>query len=724
MSKKRIYEYAKELNQKSKEIIDELKSMNVEVSNHMQALEDDQIKALDKKFKKEQNTDDKQNTQNNHQKSNNKQNQNNKSNQSNKEKQNNKGNQQKSNNQQKNQNKKNGQNNKGKQQNKNNKNNKNTKNNNQQSQASEPKEMPSKITYQEGITVGELAEKLNVESSGIIKKLFLLGIMANINQSLDEETLELIADDYGVEIEQEVVIDEEDLSIYFDDETEDPDAIERPAVVTIMGHVDHGKTTLLDSIRHTKVTEGEAGGITQHIGAYQIENGGKKITFLDTPGHAAFTTMRARGAQVTDITILVVAADDGVMPQTIEAINHAKEAEVPTIVAVNKIDKPTANPDRVMQELTEYGLIPEDWGGDTIFVPLSALSGDGIEDLLEMIGLVAEVQELKANPDKRVVGTVIEAELDKSRGPAASLLVQNGTLNVGDSIVVGNTYGRIRAMVNDLGKRIKSAGPSTPVEITGINDVPLAGDRFVVFSDEKQARRIGEARHEASVIQQRQESKNVSLDNLFEQMKQGEMKDLNVIIKGDVQGSVEALAASLMKIDVEGVNVRIIHTAVGAVNESDVTLANASNGIIIGFNVRPDAGAKRAAEAENVDMRLHRVIYNVIEEIESAMKGLLDPEYEEQVIGQAEVRQTFKVSKVGTIAGSYVTEGKITRNAGVRVIRDGIVLFEGELDTLKRFKDDAKEVAQGYECGITIEKYNDLKEGDIIEAFEMVEIQR
>lgn len=708
MSKKRIYEYAKELNLKSKEIIDELKSMNVEVSNHMQALEEEQIKALDKKFKASQAKDtNKQNTQNNHQKSNNKQNQQSKNNSK--------------------PTKKKEQNNKGKQQNKNNKTNKNQKNNKNnkpQNEAAETKEMPSKITYQEGITVGELAEKLNVESAGIIKKLFLLGIMANINQSLDEETLELIADDYGVEIEKEVVVDEEDLSIYFDDETDDSDAIERPAVVTIMGHVDHGKTTLLDSIRNTKVTEGEAGGITQHIGAYQIENSGKKITFLDTPGHAAFTTMRARGAQVTDITILVVAADDGVMPQTIEAINHAKEAEVPTIVAVNKIDKPTANPDRVMQELTEYGLIPEDWGGDTIFVPLSALSGDGIDDLLEMIGLVAEVQELKANPNKQAVGTVIEAELDKSRGPAASLLVQNGTLNVGDAIVVGNTYGRIRAMVNDLGKRIKSAGPSTPVEITGINDVPLAGDRFVVFGDEKQARRIGEARHEASVIQQRQESKNVSLDNLFEQMKQGEMKDLNVIIKGDVQGSVEALAASLMKIDVEGVNVRIIHTAVGAINESDVTLANASNGIIIGFNVRPDAGAKRAAEAENVDMRLHRVIYNVIEEIESAMKGLLDPEFEEQVIGQAEVRQTFKVSKVGTIAGSYVTEGKITRNAGVRVIRDGIVLFEGELDTLKRFKDDAKEVAQGYECGITIEKYNDLKEGDIIEAFEMVEIQR
>ena len=698
MSKKRIYEYAKELNVKSKEIIDELKKMDVEVSNHMQALEDGQIKMLDKKLKSSQNEENKkQNTQNNHQKQ-----------QSKKDNNQNKSNSKKKNN-------------------KNSKNNKNNKNNNKgknNKSAAEPKEMPSKITYEEGITVGELADKLNIESSGIIKKLFLLGIVANINQSLDEETLELIADDYGVEIEKEVVVNEEDLTTYFDDEEDDPDAIERPAVVTIMGHVDHGKTTLLDSIRNTKVTAGEAGGITQHIGAYQIENNGKKITFLDTPGHAAFTTMRARGAQVTDITILVVAADDGVMPQTIEAINHAKEADVPTIVAVNKVDKPTANPDRVMQELTEYGLIPEDWGGDTIFVPLSALNGDGIDDLLEMIGLVAEVQELKANPDKQAVGTVIEAELDKSRGPAASLLVQNGTLHVGDSIVVGNTYGRVRAMVNDLGQRIKTAGPSTPVEITGINDVPQAGDRFVIFKDEKQARRIGEARHEASVIQQRQESKNVSLDNLFEQMKQGEMKDLNVIIKGDVQGSVEALAASLMKIDVEGVNVRIIHTAVGAINESDVTLANASNGIIVGFNVRPDAGAKRAAEAENVDMRLHRVIYNVIEEIESAMKGLLDPEFEEQVIGQAEVRQTFKVSKVGTIAGSYVTEGKITRNAGVRVIRDGIVQFEGELDTLKRFKDDAKEVSQGYECGITIANFNDIKEGDIIEAFEMVEIER
>ncbi|WP_353419129.1 translation initiation factor IF-2 [Staphylococcus delphini] len=713
MSKQRIYEYAKDLNIKSKDVIDELKKTGIEVSNHMQTLEDDQVKALDKVFKKNQapkQQKEQKNTQSNHK--NQKQGSNQK--QNNNQKQGNNNQQQK------------GKNNGPKQNKKNNKGNKNKKQNkkNAPQQQSEPKELPSKITYTEGITVGELSDKLGVDSSEIIKKLFLLGIMANINQSLDIEALELVASDYGVELEEEVVIDDNDLSIYFDDVEEDEDAIVRPAVVTIMGHVDHGKTTLLDSIRNTRVTEGEAGGITQHIGAYQITNNGKKITFLDTPGHAAFTTMRARGAQVTDITILVVAADDGVMPQTIEAINHAKEADVPIIVAVNKIDKPTANPDRVMQELAEYNLIPEDWGGDTIFVPLSALSGEGIDDLLEMLILVSEVQELKANPNKAAVGTVIEAELDKSRGPAASLLVQNGTLNVGDALVVGNTHGKVRAMVNDLGKRIKTAGPSTPVEITGLSDVPQAGDRFVVFKDEKKARRIGEAREQENIIQQRQESKNVTLDNLFEQMKQGEMKDLNVIIKGDVQGSVEALAASLMKIDVEGVNVRIIHTATGAINESDVTLAHASNGIIIGFNVRPDAGAKRAADAENVDMRLHRVIYNVIEEIESAMKGMLDPEFEEKVIGQAEVRQTFKVSKVGTIAGSYVTEGKITRDAGVRVIRDGVVLFEGELDTLKRFKDDAKEVAQGYECGITVAKFNDIKEGDIIEAFVMVEVER
>ncbi|MCC2088055.1 translation initiation factor IF-2 [Mammaliicoccus sciuri] len=698
MSKKRIYEYAKEIDVKSKAIIDELKKNNIEVSNHMQALEENDIKILDKAFKKQDSAKKEQTTTHAN------------TNKSNNNKQNNKQNN-KPNHQQKNQ--------KNKKQN-------NKKQHNQQQQQPKPevKETPSLITYEEGITVGELADKINKDASEIIKKLFLLGVVANINQALDTETVELICADYDIEAELEVHVDATDLENYFEGDENDADLIERPAVVTIMGHVDHGKTTLLDSIRNTRVTAGEAGGITQHIGAYQIVNNDKKITFLDTPGHAAFTTMRARGAQVTDITILVVAADDGVMPQTIEAINHAKAAEVPIIVAVNKVDKPTANPDRVMQELGEYGLYPEDWGGDTIFVQLSAIQGDGIDDLLEMIGLVSEVEELKANPDRAAVGTVIEAELDKSRGPAASLLVQNGTLEVGDSLVVGNTYGRVRAMVNDLGKRIKTAGPSTPVEITGLHDVPQAGDRFVVFKNEKQARQIGEKRQQENILKQRQDSKSVSLDNLFEQMKQGEMKDLNIIIKGDVQGSVEALAASLMKIDVEGVNVRIIHTAVGAINASDVTLAAASNGIIIGFNVRPDAGAKRAAEEENVDMRLHRIIYKVIEEIESAMKGLLDPEYEEQVIGQAEVRQTFKVSKVGTIAGSYVTDGKITRDASVRIIRDGIVIFEGELDTLKRFKDDAKEVAAGYECGITIEKFNDIKEGDIFEAFKMVEIER
>lgn len=701
MSKKRIYEYAKEIDVKSKAIIDELKKNNIEVSNHMQALEENDIKILDKAFKKQDSAKKDQTTTHAN------------TNKSNNNKQNNKQNN-KPNHQQKNQ-----KNQKNKKQN-------NKKQHNQQQQQPKPevKETPSLITYEEGITVGELADKINKDASEIIKKLFLLGVVANINQALDTETVELICADYDIEAELEVHVDATDLENYFEVDENDADLIERPAVVTIMGHVDHGKTTLLDSIRNTRVTAGEAGGITQHIGAYQIVNKDKKITFLDTPGHAAFTTMRARGAQVTDITILVVAADDGVMPQTIEAINHAKAAEVPIIVAVNKVDKPTANPDRVMQELGEYGLYPEDWGGDTIFVQLSAIQGDGIDDLLEMIGLVSEVEELKANPDRAAVGTVIEAELDKSRGPAASLLVQNGTLEVGDSLVVGNTYGRVRAMVNDLGKRIKTAGPSTPVEITGLHDVPQAGDRFVVFKNEKQARQIGEKRQQENILKQRQDSKSVSLDNLFEQMKQGEMKDLNIIIKGDVQGSVEALAASLMKIDVEGVNVRIIHTAVGAINASDVTLAAASNGIIIGFNVRPDAGAKRAAEEENVDMRLHRIIYKAIEEIESAMKGLLDPEYEEQVIGQAEVRQTFKVSKVGTIAGSYVTDGKITRDASVRIIRDGIVIFEGELDTLKRFKDDAKEVAAGYECGITIEKFNDIKEGDIFEAFKMVEIER
>ena len=729
MIKKRIYEYAKEVKLKSKDIIDELKKMNIEVTSHMQVIEDKEITALDKIFKKdqvksEQKTESKPAEKVEPKKEQPKQEK--KPAAKPADKPANKPAQKPRHNN----NHRPGSNNKpgtgGPNRNKKGKG-KGKGNPKPAPVIQEPviKETPSKITYEEGITVGELAEKLNKDASEIVKNLFMVGIMANINQSLNQDAIELICDEYGVEAELEVVVDATDLETYFEDVDANPeDIIERPSVVTIMGHVDHGKTTLLDSIRNTRVTAGEAGGITQHIGAYQIENEGKKITFLDTPGHAAFTTMRARGAQVTDITILVVAADDGVMPQTVEAINHAKAAEVPIIVAVNKIDKPTANPDRVMQELGEHGLYPEDWGGDTIFVQLSAIKGDGIDELLEMILLVSEVAELKANPKRTAIGTVIEAELDKSRGPAASLLVQDGTLEIGDSIVVGNTFGRVRAMVNDLGKRIKSAGPSTPVEITGLQDVPLAGDRFVVFKDEKRARRIGEARQQQNILAQRQESQKVSLDNLFEQIKQGEMKDLNVIIKGDVQGSVEALAASLMKIDVEGVNVRIIHTAVGAINESDVTLASASNGIIIGFNVRPDVNAKRAAEAEGVDMRLHRIIYKVIEEIEQAMIGMLDPEYEEKVIGQAEVRQTINISKVGTVAGSYVTDGKITRDSQVRIIRDGIVVYEGQVDALKRFKDDVREVAQGYECGITIENFNDVKEGDIFEAFIMEEIKR
>ncbi|MGG0643697.1 translation initiation factor IF-2 [Sporosarcina gallistercoris] len=593
------------------------------------------------------------------------------------------------------------------------------------------KPLPEKITFYESLSVGELANKLGREPSEIIKKLFLLGVMATINQELDKDAIELICAEYEVEVEEEIRIDVTDLEIYFEDPEadeesveDDTNAIERPPVVTIMGHVDHGKTTLLDSIRNTKVTQGEAGGITQHIGAYQINSGGKKITFLDTPGHAAFTTMRARGAKVTDLTILVVAADDGVMPQTVEAINHAKAADVPIIVAVNKMDKPTANPDRVMQELTEHGLVSEAWGGDTIFVSISALKGEGIDQLIEMILLVAEVAELKANPSVRAKGTVIEAQLDRGRGAVASLLVQDGTLRIGDPIVVGNTFGRVRAMINDVGRRVKEAGPSAPVEITGLSNVPQAGDRFVVFKDEKTARQIGESRAGEAIQEQRTEKTRVTLDNLFDQMKEGEMKELNLIVKADVQGTVEAMAASLMKIDVEGVNVKIIHTGAGAINESDISLAAASNAIVIGFNVRPDVNAKRAADEEGVDIRLHRVIYKVVEEIESAMKGMLDPEFEEKVIGQVEVRETFKVSKIGTIAGSYVTDGKITRDSRVRIYRDDIVIFEGELDTLKRFKDDAKEVAKGYECGITIKNFNDIKEGDIIEPYIMQEIKR
>ena len=585
------------------------------------------------------------------------------------------------------------------------------------------RELPEVLEYTEGMNVADIAKKIYREPAEIIKKLFMMGVMVNQNQPLDKDTIELLATDYGIEPQEKVQIDIADIDKFFEPEEQNQEnLVSRPPVVTIMGHVDHGKTTLLDTLRHSRVTSGEAGGITQHIGAYQIDIDGKPITFLDTPGHAAFTSMRARGASITDITILVVAADDGVMPQTIEAINHAKAAKVPIIVAVNKIDKPGANPQHVMQELSEYELIPEAWGGDTIFVEISAKFGQNIEELLEMILLVAEVEDLKADPTQRAIGTVIEARLDKGKGPVATLLVQQGTLHVGDPIVVGNTFGRVRVMTNDLGRRDKAAGPATPVEITGLNDVPQAGDRFVTFEDEKTARAAGEERAKRAVMEQRASSSRVTLDNLFESLKEGELKEVNVIIKADVQGSAEALGASLKKIDVEGVRVNIVHSAVGAINESDVTLAAASNAIIIGFNVRPTPQAKQQAEAEEVDIRLHRIIYKAIEEIETAMKGMLDPEFEEKITGQMIVRETYKVSKVGTIAGCYVTEGSIRRDSGVRVIRDGIVIYEGKLASLKRFKDDVKEVKLGFECGAMIEKFNDVKVDDVIEGYVMEEV--
>ncbi|MUO33545.1 translation initiation factor IF-2 [Enterococcus gallinarum] len=585
------------------------------------------------------------------------------------------------------------------------------------------RELPEVLEYTEGMNVADIAKKIYREPAEIIKKLFMMGVMVNQNQPLDKDTIELLATDYGIEPQEKVQIDIADIDKFFEPEEQNKEnLVSRPPVVTIMGHVDHGKTTLLDTLRHSRVTSGEAGGITQHIGAYQIDIDGKPITFLDTPGHAAFTSMRARGASITDITILVVAADDGVMPQTVEAINHAKAAKVPIIVAVNKIDKPGANPQHVMQELSEYELIPEAWGGDTIFVEISAKFGQNIEELLEMILLVAEVEDLKADPTQRAIGTVIEARLDKGKGPVATLLVQQGTLHVGDPIVVGNTFGRVRVMTNDLGRRDKTAGPATPVEITGLNDVPQAGDRFVTFEDEKTARAAGEERAKRAVMEQRASSSRVTLDNLFESLKEGELKEVNVIIKADVQGSAEALGASLKKIDVEGVRVNIVHSAVGAVNESDVTLAAASNAIIIGFNVRPTPQAKQQAEAEEVDIRLHRIIYKAIEEIETAMKGMLDPEFEEKITGQMIVRETYKVSKVGTIAGCYVTEGSIRRDSGVRVIRDGIVIYEGKLASLKRFKDDVKEVKLGFECGAMIEKFNDVKVDDVIEGYVMEEV--
>ena len=614
----------------------------------------------------------------------------------------------------------------------NNKKNKKGNNKNNRNQAPKPvterkfHELPSEFEYTDGMTVAEIAKRIKREPAEIVKKLFMMGVMATQNQSLDGDTIELLRVDDGIEAKQKVEVDNADIERFFVDEgyLNEDELVERPPVVTIMGHVDHGKTTLLDTLRNSRVATGEAGGITQHIGAYQIEENGKKITFLDTPGHAAFTSMRARGASVTDITILVVAADDGVMPQTIEAINHSKAANVPIIVAINKIDKPGANPERVIGELAEHGVMSTAWGGESEFVEISAKFNQNIDELLETVLLVAEIQELKADPTVRAIGTVIEARLDKGKGAVATLLVQQGTLNVQDPIVVGNTFGRVRAMTNDLGRRVKVAGPSTPVSITGLNEAPMAGDHFAVYEDEKSARAAGEERAKRALMKQRQATQRVSLENLFDTLKAGELKSVNVIIKADVQGSVEALSASLQKIDVEGVKVTIVHSAVGAINESDVTLAEASNAFIVGFNVRPTPQARQQADADEVEIRLHSIIYKVIEEVEEAMKGMLDPEYEEKNIGEAIIRETFKVSKVGTIGGFMVISGKVTRDSKVRVIREGVVIYDGALASLKHFKDDVKEITNGREGGLMVDGYNDIKVDDVIEAYIMEEIKR
>ena len=578
------------------------------------------------------------------------------------------------------------------------------------------------VEYEEGITVDELSQKIGQTPANVIKVLFMLGTMVTINSSLDDEQVALICMEYGLECKKVVPVSEvnfEDLEVVDDPKDLEP----RPPVITIMGHVDHGKTTLLDHIRKSRVAEGEFGGITQHIGAYQVSVKGKKITFLDTPGHEAFTAMRARGAMITDIVIIVVAADDGVMPQTREAVDHALAAGVPIIVAVNKIDKPGADPQRIMTEVSELGLMPEEWGGDVPYVNISAKQGTGIDELLETVTVVAELAELKANPKRMAYGSVIEGRLDKGRGPVATLLIQNGTLRSGNPIVVGATYGRVRQLVDDRGREIKAAGPATPVEITGLNDVPEAGDKFMVFETEREARHVGEERAQKKIEEERNSTSAMSLDDLFSQMKSGEVVDLNIIVKADVNGTAEAVKSSLEKIDVEGARVNVIRSTVGAISESDILLASASKAIIYGFNVRPDANVRRKADEESVEIRLHQVIYKMVEEIEAAMKGMLAPEMEEVVTGQAEIRHIYKVSKVGNIAGCYVTDGSIKRDCGIRLIREGIIVYEGKLASLKRFKDDAKEVNQGYECGLTIENYNDIKEGDIVEGYVMQEVE-
>lgn len=593
----------------------------------------------------------------------------------------------------------------------------------QMPKAAPVKEEPKVVAIPDQIGVGEFAEKLGVAGVEVVKKLMLLGVMASVSEVIDFDTASLIAEEFNAVLEREIIVTDEDI-LFNDVEDKEEDLLPRPPVVVVMGHVDHGKTSLLDAIRDTRVTASEAGGITQHIGASVVEIGGKEITFLDTPGHAAFTSMRARGAQVTDIAILVVAADDGIMPQTIEAINHAKAAEITIVVAINKMDKEGANADRIKQELTEYDLVPEEWGGDTICVPVSALKKEGIDNLLEMVLLVAEMKDLKANPNRRAKGTVIESRLDKGKGSVATMLVQNGTLHVGDVIVAGTAVGRIRAMTDFRGKRAEEAGPSTPVEVTGLSETPSGGDLFYAVDDEKKARDVVEARKQKIKDELIQAQRKVSLDNLFDSIKEGEMKELNVIVKADVAGSVEAVKQSLEKLSNDEVRVRTLHGGVGGVTESDVMLANASNAIIVGFNVRPDASARAMADMNGVDIRLYRVIYEAIEEMEQAMKGMLEPKFRENVLGHAEVRATFKVSGVGTIAGSYVTDGKISRNCDVRIVRGGIIVHEGHLNSLKRFKDDAREVASGYECGMGFENFNDIKEGDIVECFVMEQIEQ
>lgn len=769
MSKKRIYELAKELNVSSKEVIAAAKKKGIEVGNHMSTIgenEERQVRAafapkkapVEKKaaaFKAEKpakehkresekvgkKPSDKRSTEkkqavrpdqgktNRDQKSVNRTNERHSGNHMDKNKNNNN----------RRSNQREGQSNdrfggndskKGKFNKKNNRknnkrNNRNQRDNNKKNAVPQRKNkpLPETLVYTVGMNVADIAKKIHREPAEIIKKLFMMGVMVNQNQSLDKDTIEILAADYGIKSEEKVEVDVADIDKFFEEEANNTKhSAPRPPVVTIMGHVDHGKTTLLDKLRHTNVTAGEAGGITQHIGAYQVRHNDKIITFLDTPGHAAFTSMRARGADITDITVLVVAADDGVMPQTIEAINHSKAAGVPIIVAVNKIDKPGANPNHVMEQLTEYELIPEDWGGDTIFVDISAKFGKNLDELLDMILLESEMLELKANPKQHGAGSVIEARLDKGKGSVATLLVQQGTLHVGDPIVVGNTFGRVRTMTDARGRAIKKATPATPVEITGLNEVPQSGDRFVTFDDEKTARAAGEERAKRALMKERSQTTHVTLDNLFDTLKEGDMKEVDVIIKADVQGSVEAIAQSFKKIDVEGVRVNIIHQAVGAINESDVTLAEASNAIIIGFNVRPTPQAKVQADQDKVDIRLHNVIYKAIDEVTTAMKGMLEPVFEEKVTGYVEIRQTYKVSKLGTIGGGYVTDGYIQRDSGVRIIRDGIVIYEGKLASLKRFKDDVKQVKSGFECGLMVEKYNDIKEGDQLEAFIMEEV--